>query len=188
MKTLRYFVLAMAFIGLCEFAAFGQKTKVTVIDTLHFEGAVYELGQVSLADMHIDVKRHSYVDLVKRAQKMGWDLCPADSASMRRIATKVHLEPENRKFCAYVATVPITDPESWRMKNAFWITEIASMSDGAPNRIGYEDIGYFGTTYFKEMFPVLDDVGTFGYLSLSRTPSMVRYDWVFMRPLSTTKN
>lgn len=179
--------LAVAIASTATLTVFGQG-KVAVIDTLEYNNMIYELGQTSLADLDINTKRHNYIDLVKHAQKAGWELCPADSASLKRIATKVHLDPDNRKFCAYVATVPTTDPESWRLEKGFWITEIASMSDGKPNGLDRELVGYFDLSYVDEVFPALDRIGTFGYMSLSQTPRLVMYDWVFIRPLDTTKN
>ncbi len=179
--------LAVAIASTATLTVFGQ-AKVAVIDTLEYNNMIYELGQTSLADLDINTKRHNYIDLVKHAQKAGWEVCPADSASLKRIATKVHLDPDKRKFCAYVATVPITDPEAWRMKNSFWVPEVASMSDGAANSIGYEPIGYFDISYSDEVFHILDRLGPYGYTSIDIEPKTVMYDWVFMRPLDTTKN
>ncbi len=184
MKTDRLWTaLVVALASLTTLIATAQ-AKVTVIDTLHCDGVVYELGQTSLEEMDIDMKRDSYVDLVKHAQKVGWDLCPADSASLKRIATKVHLDPDNRKFCAYVATVPFSASEV-RWDNAFRIPQIPSRSGEPSWGIYPETIGYFAVDGFKNTFPPIREVTTPGYWRIGEAP--VTYDWVFMRPMDITK-
>lgn len=186
-KCLIPLAFALAILGNLGFAY--SQTQFTVIDTISYDGStVYELGLISLADLKINPKFDNYVDLVKAAEKTGWTICPADPVIQKRIATKVHLEPEKRKFCAFIATAPFTDPNGsghWHSTRSFLVPVIHSMSQSKPNTVGLEQVGYFDPEHFPEPFPALDKVGTWGYWSITE-PTPVMYDWVFTRRQPTT--
>lgn len=167
-----------AIAALITLVTYSQK-KFKVIDTLKLDGVVYELGTTSLAELNIDIKRNSYVDVVKSAQRQGWGLCPTDSLSIKRIASKVSLDPNNHKYSVYIATAPFSIPEALRLENAFWIHEISANSSELGYGIREETVGYFGMEEFPEIFPPLREVMVPGFWMVGEKPVM--YDWVFMR-------
>ncbi len=159
--------------------------EFTVLDTLKYGGKTVEMVSIPLEELHINPKRDNYIKLVTNARKMGLNLCPSDSAFLDRVSKKVWLDSDHKKFQAYVATAPYSEPGG---ETAFFIPVIVACSDNKQKvELYYERVGFFYPEEFPNPFTPLHPMTELGYWSINTTPRFTPYDWIFLRPVKLDK-
>jgi len=155
---------------------FGQG-EIT-IGSFEHDDVYYNVVMTSLQDIGVNPKKDNYVKLVSLAEKRRLTVFPVDSTMLESITKMVTLDPDRRKFNAFIATAPYSKYGN----NGYYIPMAVSTTDGNKLEWNYEQVGYFDIEYMPDgPFPPLNDITILGYSSID--DGFTPYDWVFLREI-----